>query len=42
MSIQYKESVQAPLHKIDGLTLSLLTTDEVSKQSVTEKGIDKE
>ena len=42
MSIQYKESVAAPLHKIEGLTLSLLTMDEVSKQSVTEKGIDKE
>ena len=42
MSIQYKESVQAPLHKIDGLTLSLLTKEEVSKQSVTIKGIDKE
>ena len=30
------------LHKIDGLTLSLLTKEEVSRQSVTLNGIDKE
>ena len=42
MSIQYKESVQAELHKVDGLTLTFLTAEEASRQSVTVNGIDKE